>query len=173
MSLVADVLTALASSTPTLPHHATVVWPSAPPSPLGAPSPCFLSQFRGRIDARALVAAGHSFGGATAIAFARADARIAAAVTHDPWLHACSPSDTAAAPWPHTPALLAVLCEPWAMSGAHDDAALRRVCAGLRAAGGTAAVTALRGSSHHTFRCGVCCCLRLFCSLLTSVAQML
>jgi dienelactone hydrolase len=162
-SLVLDLLQALAEQKPgtPLPHAPRVTWPERlPPPPLNCPMPAhgdasaafaFLEQFRGRVDTDALVAAGHSFGGATAIALARADARIAACVVNDPWLHACAPSDTAATPWRHPVALLVTLCEDWTVSKLHDEAAMARVRDGVRSGGGVAALVGQRGTTHISF----------------------
>jgi platelet-activating factor acetylhydrolase len=159
MSLTLDALLALsqhgdadahADAAAHAPRHVTrVTWPASPRVPLGAPS--FLAQFRGRIDADALVSAGHSFGGASAVSFARADARIAACVAYDPWLVACPPADAAAAPWAHPVALCMLLCEPWAQRMECGGPALRRVVAAARAGGGDASVAALAHTTHHSF----------------------
>jgi hypothetical protein len=130
-------------------HEVRVTWPAAPRAPLGAPS--FLAQFRGRVDGDALIAAGHSFGGGSAVAFARADARVASCFVYDPWLLACPPADVSAAPWTHPVALLVLLCAPWAAGMECGGPALRRVVAAVRAGGGDAAVAAMAHTTHHSF----------------------
>ena len=162
MTLVLDLLCALAEAKPSkpLPHSPHVTWPQPPPPPpLGSPAPAsggdasaaFLEQFRGRVDTDALVAAGHSFGGGTAIAFARSDSRVAACLVNDPWMPACSPADTAATPWQHPVALLALLCDDWTQSKLHDEAALARVRDAVRAGGGVAALAGQRKTNHFSF----------------------
>ena len=162
MTLVLDLLCALAEQTPPvpLPHSPHLTWPQPPqPPPLGSPAPAsggdasaaFLEQFRGRVDTAALIAAGHSFGGGAAIAFARSDSRIAACVVNDPWMPACSPADAAATPWQHPVALLSLLCDDWTQSKLHDEAALARVRDAVRAGGGVAALAGQRATNHFSF----------------------
>ena len=161
MTLVLDVFCALAEQmSGPLPHSPHVTWPQPPPSlPLGSPAPAsggdasaaFLEQFRGRVDTDALVAAGHSFGGGAAVAFARSDSRIAACLVNDPWMPACSPADAAATPWQHPVALLSLLCDDWTQSKLHDEAALARVRDAVRAGGGVAALAGQRATNHFSF----------------------
>ena len=162
MTLVLDLLCALAEQAPSkkLPHAPRVTWPEPPPpAPLGCPAPAsagdasaaFLEQFRGRVDTDALVAAGHSFGGGAALAFARSDSRIAAVVVNDPWMPACSPADTAATPWQQPVAMLALMCDDWTQSKMYDEAALARVRDAVRAGGGVAALAGQRATNHFSF----------------------
>jgi len=146
LTLVLDLLCALAEPAAPLPHAPRVMWPL--PLARGGPSLAFLEQFRGRVDTDALVAAGHSFGGASAICLARRDCRVSAVVAHDPWLHACAPENTAATPWRRPVALLTVLSDDWSVSKLHDDAALARVRDAVRSAGGVAALAGQRGTNH-------------------------
>lgn len=102
------------------------------------------------------VVVGHSFGGATALEFARRDARVRAAVAHDPWLPALagagSPAAAAAAagePWPRPCAVLVTLCAPWLREGTHDPAAMAVTFAAIRAAHGVAVIAGLSDPCNH------------------------
>lgn len=138
---VADVLVALAEGRAS-PHSARL---------LGGPQ--LLVGLAARLDSH-LIALGHSFGGATALAFARLDSRCVACVAHDPWLGpalAGAPAQLWAAqqPWPRPCAVLVTLCEPWLREGTHGVAALAATCQAVRAGGGLVTCAGLALPTSH------------------------
>ena len=143
LSALADFVCALAAGE-ALPHAPLLLYGGQ----------ALLGQLSGRVDVKELSVVGHSFGGATALALARRDARVATCVAHDPWLPALTGAPealslTARGPWPHPSSVLITLCESWMADGTHLPEDLRAALGAIRAGGGVAACAGLRGFNHH------------------------